>query len=421
MKGDISKRIMDADDFLLSKIKTYQPVFWRNPSKEKVAKALKHIPLGLMDIQDAEKRLHRFAPAIKQLFPETDNGIIESSHVKLRHAEELHGKTLEDFTGPVYAKLDNYLPISGSVKARGGIYEVLWFAEQVALQEGIITLDSDYRALLTTEARKVFSGYSLVVGSTGNLGLSIGIMGRAFGFNVEVHMSKEAAAWKKERLRSLGAHVVEHEGDYSSAVAEARQIASSNPKAHFVDDEESVILFLGYAVAGLRLAPLVRPFLDKTDKNLKVYIPCGVGGAPGGIAFGLKATLGDRVEVYFAEPTHSPCMLLALATGKLSDISVGDVGLDGVTVADGLAVGRASKLTTPWMMHLINGAFTVPDEFMLDMVRWLWEKQSIKTEPSANAGLYGMAGDGIHMVWLTGGSMVPEDVFDDYLSKSQPI
>jgi len=64
---------------------------------------------------------------------------------------------------------------------------------------------------------------------------------------------------------------VEHEGDYSSAVAQARQIASSNPKAHFVDDEESVILFLGYAVAGLRLAPQIRPLLDETAKNLKVY------------------------------------------------------------------------------------------------------------------------------------------------------
>jgi len=44
---------------------------------------------------------------------------------------------------------------------------------------------------------------------------------------------------------------------------------------------------------------------------------------------------------------------------------------------------------------------------MLDMVRWLWDKEGIKTEPSANAGLYGIVGDGVHMVWLTGGSMVP--------------
>jgi len=83
--------------------------------------------------------LQRFAPAIKELFPETNDGIIESSHTELKHAEELKGITLESFSGPVYAKLDNCLPISGSVKARGGIYEVLWFAEQVALQEGIIT------------------------------------------------------------------------------------------------------------------------------------------------------------------------------------------------------------------------------------------------------------------------------------------
>jgi len=46
LKGGISERIMNADEFLLNKIKTYQPVFWRNPNKEETAKALKHIPLG---------------------------------------------------------------------------------------------------------------------------------------------------------------------------------------------------------------------------------------------------------------------------------------------------------------------------------------------------------------------------------------
>jgi len=53
-----------------------------------------------MDIEDAEKRLQRFAPAIKELFPETNDGIIESSHTELKHAEELKGITLESFSGP---------------------------------------------------------------------------------------------------------------------------------------------------------------------------------------------------------------------------------------------------------------------------------------------------------------------------------
>jgi D-serine dehydratase len=413
--------MLETNSELFKKIRRYEPVFWHNPYKKPAMDALKEIPLGLMDVEDALERLNRFSPVIKRLFPEASDGIIESRHLELKHAMDLYGKTLEPFSGTVLLKLDNYLPISKSVKARGGIYEVLWFADQVALREGIITLNSDYSILLSTKARDLFRNYSLVVGSTGNLGLSVGIMGRALGFSVEVHMSKEAAAWKKDKLRNLGVKVVEHEGDYSAAVAEARRIAMNTQNTHFVDDEQSVVLFLGYSVAALRLVPQIEPLLAETGEKFKVYLPCGVGGAPGGIAFGLKTLLGDKVEVYFAEPTHCPCMLLGLASGKLSNIAVADIGLDGITVADGLAVCKPSKLTTPWMYHLIDGVFTVPDDFMVSMVRWLWEREHIKSEPSANAGFYGLTGDGIHLVWLTGGGMVPDGVFEGYLSNSKDL
>ena len=130
---------------------------------------------------------------------------------------------------------------------------MLTHAEKLALEAGLLTTADDYRKLLTPEFKQFFSQYSIAVGSTGNLGMSIGIMSARIGFKVTVHMSADARAWKKAKLRSHGVTVVEYEEDYGVAVEQGRKAAESDPNCFFIDDENSRTLFLGYAVAGERL------------------------------------------------------------------------------------------------------------------------------------------------------------------------
>lgn len=339
--------------------------------------------------------------------------------------------------GELLLKCDSHLPISGSIKARGGIYEVLKHAENLALQNKLLTLKDDYAVFDSPLFRAFFSQYSIAVGSTGNLGLSIGIMGAQLGFTVTVHMSADAKPWKKDLLKRKNVQVVEYDSDYSKAVEEGRKQSQRDPNSYFIDDEDSRDLFLGYAVAASRLQKQLRDLQVTVDKNhpLFVYLPCGVGGGPGGVTYGLKLIFKDHVHCFFAEPTHSPGMLIGLMTGLLDQIAVQDFGLDNQTAADGLAVGRPSGFVAKTLENLISGVVTVDDHQLFVLLKMLIDSETLQLEPSALAGFPGIgrllidqAGKkyiedhklndklqkATHIVWGTGGSMVPQEIMATY-------
>ncbi|KFN03715.1 D-serine ammonia-lyase [Bacillus clarus] len=443
MKGIEGKNLEAWKEQLpfLNNLIAMEEVFWVNPNMEAFQVGMKDSPLNVEDVKDAEERLKRFAPYIAKIFPETKgtNGIIESPLVKIPSMKHsLEKKYNQSILGELLLKCDSHLPISGSIKARGGIYEVLKHAEELAFKHGILTKEDDYSILDSDRFRDFFSKYSIAVGSTGNLGLSIGIMSAKLGFNVTVHMSADAKQWKKDLLRSKNVTVIEYEADYSKAVEEGRQQADADPSCYFVDDENSHDLFLGYAVAASRLQKQLEELEIVVDEEhpLFVYLPCGVGGGPGGVAFGLKLLYKDNVHCFFAEPTHSPCMLLGLMTGLHDKISVQEIGIDNITDADGLAVGRPSGFVGKTMEPFLSGNYTVSDEEMYRLLKELADTEKIYLETSALAGMIGpmklckegkvylqkqhlteKVKRGTHIVWGTGGSMVPEDVMSGYYKK----
>lgn len=426
---------------IIERVKKQEELVWINPQYQQKMDPPVELELTMADIDEAESRLLRFAPLILKAFPETVslNGLIES---ELRRIPAMKKRTNEKYqaklTGELLLKMDSHLAIAGSVKARGGIYEVLKYTEDLAIANGRLTFDDNYDKLLSEQNRQFFSQYTIQVGSTGNLGMSIGIIAAALGYEAIVHMSADAKQWKKELLRGRGVTVMEYDSDYGKAVEAGRQLSEQNPKSYFVDDENSRNLFLGYAVAAKRLkAQLIEQNISvDAEHPLFVYIPCGVGGAPGGVGFGLKQVFGEHVQLFFAEPTQAPCMLVGMSTGLHNDISVVDIGLTGLTHADGLAVNRPSGFVGGVMESLLSGIFTVSDQNLYHYMRDMLETEAIFLEPSACAAFTGvinlghyeatrhyLSAQGLadkmasanHIVWATGGSLVPEVTRNEYI------
>lgn len=429
------------NNLTITKLSNKEEIAWINPKEMKYSEYEKNLPISDEALKDAEERLKRFSSFIKIAFPETieSNGIIESPLVPIFNMQKaLEKKYNTNIPGKLYLKMDSHLPVAGSIKARGGVYEVLKHAEDLAINAGLLSLEDDYSILADKKFKEFFSKYKIQVGSTGNLGLSIGITSATLGFEVIVHMSADAKQWKKDMLRSKGVTVIEYADDYGKAVEEGRKNSDADPMSYFIDDEKSLDLFLGYTVAASRLK---KQFDEKNividEKNpLIVYIPCGVGGAPGGVAYGLKRIFKENVHIFFVEPTLAPCMILGMESGLHEKISVRDIGITGITHADGLAVGRPSGLVGRIMDSILSGEFTLDDYKLYDYLRVLDKSENIRIEPSACASFEGpiqllkrvetkeyiekKIGKNIencyHICWATGGRMVPKEDMENFLN-----
>lgn len=421
---------------ILQEVSEGREVIWINPDLQAAQDGLSHCGLSLADIEEADERLRRFAPLLVHCFPETEplHGIIESPLVEIPNMKRrLLG---DEMTGKLLLKQDSHLAVAGSIKARGGIYEVLKYTEDLAIQHGLLRREDSYEVL--AKHKEFFGQYLIQVGSTGNLGMSIGIMSAALGYQAVVHMSADARQWKKDLLRRHGVTVVEYQSDYSEAVKQGRKLSGEDPNSYFVDDENSQNLFLGYAVAALRLKEQLRRQNAAIDREHPafVYLPCGVGGAPGGVTFGLKQVFGDAVHCFFVEPTQAPCMLAGMVTDLHQQICVQDIGLSGITHADGLAVGRPSGFVGNSIKPVLSGEVTVCDAVLYDYLRDLMDTEGIFLEPSACAAFHGAVqfakapemksyvqryglrdklDDAVHIVWATGGNLVPDDIREEYL------
>lgn len=384
------------------------------------------------EITRASQIWSRARTLFAKLFSGT-GGLVRSPLDSMGHFME--ALTLQDgikHPANVWMKRDDLLPVCGSVKARGGFFEIVKLALAIAEEAGLPP-DADAIEILAPKYRSIYAQHRILCGSTGNLGLSIGLMSSLLGFEAEIHMSNHAKEWKKNLLRERGVKVVEHDGSYADALKVARANAAKDPMCHFVDDENSKDLLLGYAMAGAELAMQLYDAGTLVNERtpLYVYIPCGVGSMPAGLISGLTNVFKGAVIPVICEPKSDPALTLA----SLMDDPEADsaaMGIDAATIADGLAVTKPGSLAYPIIKKNAKFFVLATDNDMLYWLYRLHHNLGWKLEPSALAGMVGFDVltrekchrnflSANHVIWATGGSLAPASEFDAWLRMAESM
>ena len=111
----------NSKEFLLAMQQRSESV-WIEKQTEGAEAVLSALPLTRADVDDAEARLERFAPFFKKVFPETaaNHGLIESPLTEIPAMRAHLNAEGAALLGRLFLKRDCDLPVTGSVKARGG-------------------------------------------------------------------------------------------------------------------------------------------------------------------------------------------------------------------------------------------------------------------------------------------------------------
>ncbi len=99
-----------------------------------------------------------------------------------------------------------------------------------------------------------------------------------------------------------------------------------------------------------------------------------------------KLAFGDAVHCVFG--THAFALHAdgRAVIGLHEKLAVQDFGIDNVTAADGLAVGRPSGFVGHAMQRIIDGYYTVDDGELYALLALMDATEGIRLEPSALAG-----------------------------------
>lgn len=216
----------------------------------------------------------------------------------------------------------------------------------------------------------------VVAFSSGNHAQAVALAARLFGVPATIVMPHNAPAAKLAATEGYGARVVKYDPSEASREVLARQLVAETG-ATLVPPFDHPDVIAGQGTAAAELLEEVGP--------LDVLVACvGGGGLLSGTALA-AAGMAPACRVWGVEPALGDDVARSFASKTL-------VALPGVpaTIADGARTISASDLTLALILRHVHGMATVPDEALLDAMRFVMLRMKQVVEPSGVLGLAGV-------------------------------
>ena len=231
-------------------------------------------------------------------------------------------------------------------------------------------------ATLSPEEREA----GVVAASAGNHGQAVAWAARELGVQARIYVPVDAPMSKVEACRNYGAETELSGAYFEDALAAARADAQETG-ATFIHPYEDALVIAGQGTVGLELA-------EQAPEAETVLIPVGGGGLALGISIALRA-LRPEIRIVGVQ-----------------------AGLEGYTIADGIAVKVPSEFTMPLLEDLLDDLVAVTDEEISEAIVLLLERAKLVVEGAGAVGVAALlagkaGGTGVAVPVLSGGNIDP--------------
>ena len=245
----------------------------------------------------------------------------------------------------------------------------------------------------------------IVTFSAGNAAQAIAYAGRAFGVRVMVVMPETAPKTKVEATRGYGGEIrFGADATKLTAIAEAF-VAEGWRMLHPFDDDDVIA---GHATLGIEVLE------DLPDADL-IVVPVGGGGLISGVALAIKA-LRPQARVIGVQPEGAQAVRRALDAGHV-------VRLESTkTIADGLTAPYSGQRNFEIIRRLVDDVVVIPDDVILDGLRFLVTRARIVPEPAGAAAVAALLGGAVkakpgeRVVAIVSGGNIDADRLAGYLA-----